>query len=151
MALDWVVGGALIFCSMGTVSRGKSQGGELSPTWNLFPPNLIIGKEENQWKRNFDFIRNAGNWKVTTIEDLTTYHKFGIDWKCFGIMPLKELSWMFLTTEICKQAIRINICCKMQQKTAIEKPTGQLAEAQPGRWLIQWSYYPARTCRYTST
>lgn len=40
MALDCVVGGALIFFSMGTASKGKSHGGELSPTWNLFPQIL---------------------------------------------------------------------------------------------------------------
>lgn len=36
------------------------------------------------------------NGRVTTIELLIIYHKFGIKRKCFGIMPLKELSWMFL-------------------------------------------------------
>lgn len=46
IALACVLGGLLIFCSTGTVSKGKSQGGELA-AWNLFPPNLITVEEEN--------------------------------------------------------------------------------------------------------
>lgn len=70
MALDSVVGGLLIFRPIGT---GKSHGGELSLTWNLFPPILIRGRRENISEaliQSFMHEREVFNF---------TYHKFDID------------------------------------------------------------------------
>lgn len=96
-ALDWDVGGLLILCLMGKVSKGKSHGGDLGSTWNLLPQKLLRMEEKKLVR--FNNLTGMQVIMLSSTETLITYYKFGIDWNCFGITPLKSLSSMFLRAD----------------------------------------------------